>query len=96
MDVPFNRLTPAEAERLAYLIEEMGEAIQAAGKVLRHGYNSYNPDNRSAGDNRIQLTKELVDVAGAMARMSKAGDVGPGVLSEASPVKGSRYMHHQD
>lgn len=92
----FNKLTPAEAERLAYLCEELGEAQQAIGKILRHGYESVNPDNRAAGSNRVQLAKELVDVAGAIARMSKAGDVGPGVLSEASPIKGAKYMHHQD
>ncbi len=31
----FNELTPAEAERLAYLAEECGEAIQIIGKILR-------------------------------------------------------------
>lgn len=36
----FNQLKPSEAERLACLIEECGEVIQAAGKILRHGYKS--------------------------------------------------------
>lgn len=31
----FNGLTPAEAERLALLLEELGEAQQAIGKILR-------------------------------------------------------------
>lgn len=91
----FNRLTPAEAERLAYLAEEMGEALQAIGKVLRHGYESYNPDNPKAGSNRVQLAKELVDVAGAIARMAKLGDVPDSILVIANPDKGGRYMHHQ-
>lgn len=39
----FNGLTPAEAERLALLSEELGEAQQAIGKILRHGYDSSNP-----------------------------------------------------
>lgn len=91
----FNRLTPAEAERLAYLAEEMGEALQAIGKVLRHGYDSHNPDAPHAGDNRLQLTKELMDVAGAIARMAAEGDVPAHVLSGANPNKGERYMHHQ-
>ena len=34
---PFNGLTPAEAERLALLMEECGEVVQIIGKVLRHG-----------------------------------------------------------
>ena len=38
MIYPFNELSPAEVERLAILAEEMGEAIQVIGKVLRHGY----------------------------------------------------------
>lgn len=91
----FNDLTPAEAERLAYLAEEMGEALQAVGKVLRHGYASHNPDNPKTGDNRVQLTKELVDVAGAITRMAEAGDVPAHVLAGADPHKGARYMHHQ-
>jgi hypothetical protein len=34
----FNSLTPAELERLSLLLEELGEAQQAIGKILRHGY----------------------------------------------------------
>ncbi len=41
----FNRLTPAEAERLAMLAEEAAEVIQIVGKILRHGYASYHPDD---------------------------------------------------
>lgn len=91
----FNGLSPAEAERLAYLIEELGEAQQAVGKILRHGYDSHNPDAPQLGDNRTQLSKELVDVAGAIARMAAAGDVAAHILSGANPSKGHRYMHHQ-
>lgn len=36
----FNQLSPAEAERLALLSEELGEAQQAIGKILRHGQPS--------------------------------------------------------
>lgn len=42
----FNGLTPAEAERLAMLSEECGEVIQIIGKILRHGYDSYHPDDQ--------------------------------------------------
>lgn len=38
-----NNLTAAEQERLAILAEEMGEALQIIGKIIRHGYESYNP-----------------------------------------------------
>jgi hypothetical protein len=40
MTVNFNGLAPAETERLALLLEELGEAQQAIGKILRHGYES--------------------------------------------------------
>ena len=39
-----NRNTSGEVERLAWLVEEMGEAQQAAGKILRHGYIGKDPD----------------------------------------------------
>lgn len=56
----FNRLTPAEAERLALLAEECGEVIQAIGKVLRHGFESTHPDGGPT--NRESLERECGDV----------------------------------
>lgn len=95
MSKHFNGLSPAEAERLAYLIEEASEVIHAASKVLRHGYASYNPDDPDAGNNRRQLTSEMIDLAGAIARMEVAGDLSEDVSKAATPHKGARYMHHQ-
>lgn len=92
----FNRLTPAEAERLAYLIEELAEAQQAACKILRHGYASHNPDAVSKHDNREDLRRELLDVTGAISRMVEARDISDDVFLHASPTKGARYMHHQN
>ena len=92
----FNQLTPAEAERLAYLIEELAEAQQAACKILRHGYNSYHPDRPQAAGNRHDLNRELTDVVGAMIRMIDARDILPSILLDPPRNKGSRYMHHQD
>ena len=60
----FNRLTPGEAELLALLLEEMGEAQQVIGKVLRHGYDSTHPDG--GPDNRMLLEKEVGDVLAAV------------------------------
>lgn len=93
---PFNELTPAQAERLAYLAEEASEVVQAAMKILRHGYASYNPHDPDAGNNRRQLTQELFDLVGAVARMEAAGDLSEDVLACApNPHKGASYMHHQ-
>jgi hypothetical protein len=91
----FNQLTPAEAERLAYLNEELAEVQQAISKILRHGYESHNPDAPEKGTNRVQLARELHDAAGAIARMAAAGDVPAAILASPDPEKGKRYMHHQ-
>ena len=65
----FNGLHPAEAERLALLVEECGEVIQAACKVLRHGYKSYDPTVRGGPDNQEALAKEMGDLRVAMELM---------------------------
>ena len=93
----FNRLTPAEAERLALLSEELGEAQQAIGKILRHGYESCHPDGGS--DNRRQLEGELGDVLHARDRMAEAGDVVWSFVLDAKrskAVRVARYLHHQE
>lgn len=94
----FNGLTEAEQERLAILVEECGEAIQAACKILRHGYESTNPLNLAAETNRAALERELGHVGHAVRRMEKEGDVNPLALcaSAASKAKGILlYLHHQ-
>jgi NTP pyrophosphatase (non-canonical NTP hydrolase) len=95
----FNDLTPQEAERLALLAEEAGELIQAIGKILRHGYESYNPDDVDAGENRVQLCKEIADIEYAVTLMLDAGDIDRGQISiyrEIAEAKKPRYLHHQD
>ena len=89
--------TRAQAERLNMLIEECGEVIQAAAKVLRHGYGSYNPDAPHLGDNKYQLGRELSDVRAIMAMMRAGGEFRP-----SSPIirviveRKLRYTHFQD
>jgi len=101
-DQHFNKLTPAETERLAILAEELGEAQQAVGKILRHGYESVDPtfqdDPRVNPTNRLNLVRELGDVTAAMAMLGDAGDVDPAdVCMRAIQKAGSigRYLHHQ-
>ena len=91
----FNRLTPAEAERLALLAEEMGEAIQAIGKVLRHGYESTHPEGGPT--NRQSLERECGDVRHAMIRLCDAGDLSKQLIHDHADIKAkivSRYLHH--
>jgi NTP pyrophosphatase (non-canonical NTP hydrolase) len=94
----FNGLTPAEDERLALLLEEMGEALQAIGKIKRHGYQSYHP-NIPERCNREDLEKELGHVGLAIMMMVEAGDVSQNSIKIAHIQKRQeigQYLHHQD
>lgn len=55
-------------QKLAYLVEECGEVMAAAGKTLRHGLNSYNPELHVEDQetNRNWLLRELKDVKAAI------------------------------
>ena len=92
----FNKLTPAEAERLALLLEEMGEAQQAIGKILRHGYESQNPF-QPGPTNRDRLEKELGDVQHAIDLLCRS-DVNRDRIDKCEILKRqaiSQYLHHQ-
>lgn len=92
----FNKLTPAEAERLALLAEECGEVIQAIGKILRHGYESTHPDGGPT--NREALERECGDLRHAVLRLQKEGDLSVRAIHGWSNAKAQnieRYLHHQ-
>jgi NTP pyrophosphatase (non-canonical NTP hydrolase) len=97
-------LSKAQIERLAILIEELGEAQQAVGKILRHGYDSYNPllepdaDGNPVTCNRDDLEKELGDVRYAIGLLSAAGDIHEAEIlryRDAKHEKARPYLHHQ-
>jgi NTP pyrophosphatase (non-canonical NTP hydrolase) len=91
-------LTPAQAERLAFLAEECAEVIQAVTKIQRHGFDSYNPDAPQKGDNRHQLEVELGDLTAAMGLCNDGGDVDAAHVRThklAKRAKMGRYFHHQ-
>lgn len=95
----FNNLTPAEAERLALLAEEMGEAAQIIGKILRHGYDSYNPTIADSPRNREMLETELGHISWAIGLMCKVNDISQGNIQQHKAVKANkvgRYLHHQN
>ncbi len=56
-----------------YLIEECGEVLHAAGKTLRWGEASVNPDLPRADQesNLVWLKRELADLRGAIDRMEE-------------------------
>jgi hypothetical protein len=94
----FNKLTPSQDERLALLLEEMGEAIQVIGKIKRHGFDSAHPDNLEI-TNRMLLEKELGHVRHSMIRLCESGDLSKTEIHKAADMKRMnvwRYLHHQD
>jgi NTP pyrophosphatase (non-canonical NTP hydrolase) len=91
-----NRLDKAETERLAILLEEMGEAQQMIGKVLRHGYESTHPNGGPT--NRRALERELGDVLVAIKMMCRSGDLNEQFIEENEKQKektGKKWLHHQ-
>ena len=94
----FNKLTPAETERLACLAEECGEVIQAVGKILRHGYADYSPLDPTHTDNRKKLQKELGDLRYWMVEMCNVGDVNKEAIhiyADEKSVNVQKWLHHQ-
>lgn len=62
-------------QTLGYLIEECGEVLAAAGKSLRWGLDSTNPEIEGDDDlletNEEWLLREMVDLEGAIQRMRR-------------------------
>ena len=96
MTESFNKLTPAEAERLALLSEECAEVIMAIGKILRHGFESRHPDGGPT--NRQTLERECGDLRYAVLLMTSSGDLREEKIAESAVAKALRvvqYLHHQ-
>jgi NTP pyrophosphatase (non-canonical NTP hydrolase) len=92
----FNQLDPAEEERLWCLTEEIGEVLQAIGKIGRHGYASSHPDG--GPNNRSVLTKELGHVLYSIHALANRYDVKWSQVEKAAKAKSESikpYQHHQ-
>lgn len=96
MDTHFNKLTPAEAERLAMLAEECGEVIQVIGKILRHGYDSYHPADPQT-TNRQLLGRELTDLYAVASSLSRDSVPKSSLHAQKQAwARKLRYVHHQE
>jgi hypothetical protein len=97
MERHVNQLTAAEAERLAMLAEECAEVIQVIGKILRHGYDSYHPDN-STVSNRDLLAKEATQVVAILTEMKLFELIDYNVTNPSPHIweKKLRYTHYQE
>lgn len=93
---PFNQLTPAQLERLALLTEELGEALQATGKVLRFGYSSRHP--KGGLTNKESLELELGHVRHAIIRLCASEDLSKQGIHLSADIKAATigvYLKHQ-
>ena len=85
-------LSEAERERLVILVEECGEVIQAAAKILRWGWDS----QYEGITNAERLRDEMDDVPGMIWAMEDLGDVsGPVFTVEEVWERKKRWMKHQ-
>lgn len=95
----YNKLTPAETERLAMLSEEAGEIVLIIGKILRHGLQSYHPDDPDKKSNKLLLINELNDLGAVVQGMIAAGDINKYQFSEDFHrvvwQKKLKWTHHQ-
>lgn len=95
---PFNGLSHAEAERLAILAEELAEAIQVVGKVLRHGWTPTDHTTGIVYDNRADMETELGQVQNIISLMILSRDLQEEKLiaaAAAKAIKWAPYLHHQ-
>lgn len=94
----FNDLTPGQLERLALLAEECGEVVAMVCKVIRHGYENYNPFDEHKTTNRVLLAREVGDVLLSI-DLIKESDLPIDVIQEKKIEKRKtvkRYLHHND
>jgi len=93
-----NELSAAQLERLAVLNEECSEVQQAVSKIIRHGYESFNPlPNADKTENREALEKELGHLLNAV-RMLCVYDLSNVAIQTHADDKRStipRWLHHQ-
>lgn len=78
------------------LSEECGEVVQIIGKILRHGYESYHPDDEEKTPNREHLSNEVADLWSIVCLMLAKGDFA--MTDEQVLETGLRkmkYTHHQ-
>lgn len=96
----YSDLTYSQMERLHMLSEEAAEVIKASMKVLRHGYQNYNPDDSGNGKiNRDDLERELGDLFGIAHHMQRHKDVDATLVGNHSNNKLGKsrpYMHYYE
>lgn len=92
-------LTEAQIERLEMLAEEAAEVVQATTKILRHGYQSFHPDDEDETPNVTLLRDEVHDLLAVLWAMSLHGDLPSpntsGLWLDGVWQQKLRWTHHQ-
>lgn len=91
-----NKLTDAELERLALLNEECAEICWIVSKIIRHGYESYNPFDDAQTPNRELLEREIGDLRLALDLMIGT-DIDVEIVEHYQKQKAINikpYLHH--
>lgn len=96
--INFNQLTQAQLERLAILSEELGEAQQIIGKIIRHGYDSYYPNDPEKITNRQLLKDELRDIRVIVKALEHFKDIEEISLEDCQSCleRKQKYMHYNN
>ena len=84
---------PKTLERLACLIEECGEVLQCAGKIMRHGYHTVYKEQT----NRWRLEEEIGQLEFIIGFLKENGDIDPINVLNATLRKRDKiqkYFHH--
>ena len=89
-----DKLTEAEAERLHWLIQEAGEVVQAATKVLIHGKHSRHPNGGPTNIERLE--DEIGNLYAAVGLMFQEADTSPHMINRmiARKIHEPFYLHH--
>lgn len=94
-----NKLDDAQVEALAWLSEECGEVVRIIGKIIRHGYESYDPTKGYSPTNRHLLAEELGHVELAKTLLVKSGELTQNDIDNALVVKAekvNKYLHFNE
>lgn len=93
----YSNLSPGYQERLALLMEECSEVIQACSKILRHGTEEGNP--YVPGSNNVEdLQKEIGHVWLAIEMLTTNGEINQEQVIGSMYKKVhsiDKYLHHQ-
>ncbi len=98
-EIPFNDMTPAEVERLVLLSEECAEVQKIAAKSLRHGYESYNPDETMGPSNRSMLEIKVGDLLASLHLLALRNDIDIKWSRSLAALKlgyVNKYLHHNE